>query len=250
MGADIAVGNSQRFGVPLGYGGPHAGFFATSMKYMRKIPGRIVGVSKDSKDRKAYRLTLQTREQHIRRDKATSNICTAQVLLAIMASMYATYHGPDGIKEIATRTNSCAKLFAIGLENLGLARANKSFFDTITVQLGKTKADEVMAAALSAGFNLRRLDDESITVAFDEKSSAREVETVLNFFGKLSKPLKDLAGTDITAFEESLVRQSPILKHEIFSRYHSETEMMRYIRKLESRDLSLTRSMIPLVPVP
>ncbi len=246
IGADIAVGSSQRFGVPLGYGGPHAGFFATSSRYMRKIPGRIVGVSKDSKGRQAYRLSLQTREQHIRRDKATSNICTAQVLLAIMSSMYAVYHGPQGLMVIAERTHACASLFALAMEELGISLESKIFFDTVTVVVPPQQADEIMENALRAGFNLRRLAKGKISVAFDEKSSRPEVEVVCRFFGKLERSLEEISRGKQAILTDDWRRSSPCLKHEIFSRYHSETEMMRYIRKLESRDLSLTRSMIPL----
>lgn len=246
LGADIAVGNSQRFGVPLGYGGPHAGFFATKDEFKRKIPGRIVGVTKDANGGKAYRLALQTREQHIRRDKATSNICTAQVLLAIMSSMYGVFHGEDGIKGISTRVNALANLFGKGIKDMGLDLLSDHYFDTVTVTLDSQKATSVMADALSKGYNLYRSSDTSVSVSFDETSDLKEVELVLGFFGSLSNPLPNIAKSAASTIPSTLQRTSSFMTHEVFNRYHSETEMMRYIRKLEARDLSLTRSMIPL----
>lgn len=246
MGADIAVGNSQRFGVPMGYGGPHAGFFSTKDEYKRKIPGRIVGVTKDANGGKAYRLALQTREQHIRRDKATSNICTAQVLLAIMASMYGVYHGEEGVKKISGKVNALAKLFGAGVKELGLELVNQNFFDTVAVRMTPAKVESTLSAALCSGYNLNKAADDVITVSFDEKSSIKEVELVLQFFGNLSKSAKDLSSLAAESIPAALQRTSSFMTHEVFSRYHSETEMMRYIRKLEGRDLSLTRSMIPL----
>jgi glycine dehydrogenase len=247
LGADIAIGSTQRFGVPLGFGGPHAAFFATKDEYKRKLPGRLVGVSKDRAGRTAFRLALQTREQHIRRDKATSNICTAQVLLAIMASMYAVYHGPDGLKRIAGRIHAAAETFARGLLALGFDLKSRHFFDTVAVKVKPSQADQIMAAALKADYNLRRFDDNTLVVAFDERSDRAEVERVLGFFGWSGNPtLESLGETESEAVPTNLQRQSAFLEHEIFQRYRSETEMMRYIRKLEARDLSLTRSMIPL----
>ncbi|MFW7378331.1 MAG: aminomethyl-transferring glycine dehydrogenase [Oligoflexus sp.] len=247
LGADIAVGSSQRFGVPLGYGGPHAGYFATRNEYLRRMPGRLVGVSKDADGRLAFRLTLQTREQHIRRDKATSNICTAQVLLAIMASMYAVYHGPDGLKKIAIRIHAAAESFARGILKLGFDLKSRHFFDSVAVCLSSEQADKVMSEALANGFNLRRVDDTTIVVAFDEKSNVAEVKKVLQFFGwSAGEDLTEIMKNDSEALPSNMQRQSEILSHETFQRHRSETQMMRYIRKLESRDLSLTRSMIPL----
>ncbi len=248
LGADIAVGNSQRFGVPLGYGGPHAGFFATKEEHKRRIPGRIVGVSKDAQGRPAYRLALQTREQHIRRDKATSNICTAQVLLAIMASMYAVYHGPAGLKDIAERTHALTQILGAGLKKLGFQLLSEMYFDTLSIKLDKTRADEIYRRALGQRINLRRTNDEILGISLDEKSTVSEIEALLKVFaGKENSPsAKELAGQVVELIPENLKRSSEFLTHPVFHSYHSETEMMRYIRKLESRDLSLTRSMIPL----
>lgn len=248
LGADIAVGNSQRFGVPLGYGGPHAGFFSTKEEHKRRIPGRIVGVSKDAQGRPAYRLALQTREQHIRRDKATSNICTAQVLLAIMASMYAVYHGPEGLKAIAERTHALTQILAIGLKKLGLTLQSESYFDTLSVKLDKQRADEVFSSALGRRVNLRRTSEDVLSISLDEKANLSELSTLLSLFaGKEATPdLRALAGQVKDVIPANLQRSSAFLTHQVFNAYHSETEMMRYIRKLEARDLSLTRSMIPL----
>jgi glycine dehydrogenase len=247
LGADIAVGNSQRFGVPLGYGGPHAGFFATKDEFKRRMPGRIIGVSKDANGQNGFRLSLQTREQHIRRDKATSNICTAQVLLAIMASMYAVYHGPKGLKRIAERTHALTQLLGAGLKKLGYTLKSESYFDTLAVKLDKAQADKLMQAALAKNINLGRLDD-NILIALDEKADVHQVSELLAIFadGKAAPALKDLAATAAEMIPAALQRSSAYLQHPVFNSYHSESEMMRYIRKLESRDLSLTRSMIPL----
>lgn len=247
LGADIAVGNSQRFGVPLGYGGPHAAFFSTKEEHKRRIPGRIVGVSKDAQGRPAYRLALQTREQHIRRDKATSNICTAQVLLAIMASMYAVYHGPEGLKQIAERTHSLTQILAQGLKRLGFTLANDSYFDTLSIKLDKAQAETISAAAVSQRINLRKSAD-TLSISLDEKTKPSDISNLLSLFaGKQALPeLQDLAAQVKDVVPAHLRRSSAFLTHAVFNAYHSETEMMRYIRKLESRDLSLTRSMIPL----
>ena len=243
LGADIAVGSSQRFGVPLGYGGPHAGFFATRNELMRKVPGRIVGVSKDTRGHRALRLALQTREQHIRRDKATSNICTAQVLLAIMSSMYAVYHGPQGIKDIGEKTHACACLFANAAAAAGFELGHAEFFDTVVLKLSADQLAKLKQSALAAELNFRYYSD-GVSVAFDEKSDGAEVQTLLQVFGIGEQ---DLAAIDSqTRIPEAMSRQSSYLNHPTFNKYHSETEMMRYIRKLEGRDLSLTRSMIPL----
>ncbi len=244
LGADIAVGNSQRFGVPLGYGGPHAAFIATKEGFERKLPGRIVGVSVDDHGNKAYRLALATREQHIRRDKATSNICTAQVLLAIMASMYGVYHGPRGIKEIADRIHSLARIFATGLKNAGMKIRGNPFFDTVTV-VQNNQATRLVEAALGAGFNIRLIDYDTVSVAFDELSTIDEVQRLLNAFGA-NGFVRDLKPGQDTAIPVHLQRRSKFMEHKIFNSHHSEVELTRYIKKLERRDLSLTQSMIPL----
>lgn len=249
LGADVAVGNSQRFGVPLGYGGPHAGFFATKDEFKRRIPGRLVGLSKDANGQPAYRLALQTREQHIRRDKATSNICTAQVLLAIMASMYAVYHGPKGLQRIAERTHALTKIFASGLRSLGFKLKSENFFDTVTVVLDdKGEKDRIVAMALADEINLRHDEKGLIGISFDEKTHPSDVERLLKHFAheRSIESLTQLAEKSREALPETLKRKSEYLTHPVFNAYHSETDMMRYIRKLEGRDLSLTRSMIPL----
>lgn len=243
MDVDIAVGSAQRFGVPLGYGGPHAGFFATRNELMRKVPGRIVGVSKDSRGERALRLALQTREQHIRRDKATSNICTAQVLLAIMSSMYAVYHGPQGLRDIAEKINACASLFAANLKAKGFKLVSEQFFDTVAVKVAKDQLKAIHAKALEAEINLR-YEKDWIGIAFDECSNIDEVVKLLEIFDAKPESLDKLVEMD--SIPADLVRSNSFLDHPTFNKYHSETEMMRYIRKLESRDLSLTRSMIPL----
>jgi len=248
FGADIAVGSAQRFGVPLGYGGPHAAFFATRDEFKRQMPGRIVGVSKDSRGKPALRLALGTREQHIRREKATSNICTAQALLANMASLYACYHGPEGLKKIAQRVHGLTQILAAGLEKLGHPLVNKNFFDTITVHAyGDSFA--VKEAALKRGINLRADDQRFLHVSLDETTTSKDIEQILasvvDAYPKLgSAPVvAELATNWQSAIGN---RQSKFLQHSAFNRYHSETEMLRYIKRLESRDLSLTASMIPL----
>ncbi|MDP2309311.1 MAG: aminomethyl-transferring glycine dehydrogenase [Pseudomonadota bacterium] len=243
IGADIAVGNSQRFGVPMGYGGPHAAFFATRDEHKRQMPGRLIGVSIDANGRPAMRLTLQTREQHIRREKATSNICTAQVLLAIIASMYAVYHGPTGLKRIAQRVHGLAALLASGLRKLGKDVAPEPFFDTVLVR--NVDAAAVLAAAEAKGINLRLLDATTVTVALDETVTVDEVGTLLDVFAGGRSGL-DLGKLEFAGLDASLTRASPWLTHPTFSKYHSETEMLRYITRLQNRDLSLAFSMIPL----
>jgi len=249
FGADIAIGSSQRFGVPLGFGGPHAAFLSTTDEHKRQIPGRIVGVSKDRTGRVAYRLALQTREQHIRREKATSNICTAQVLLAIMASMYAVYHGPEGLRRIAERVHGLALVLAAGLRQLGFEIGHEAFFDTIRVRLTTVQADQVIMRADEAGFNFRRHEDDSIGVSLDEVSHEAEVRQIMELFvghERLPFTVRDLARTVATTYPGNLARTSPYLTHETFNRYHSEHEMVRYIHRLQARDLSLVHSMIPL----
>jgi len=242
-GADIVVGTSQRFGVPLGYGGPHAGYLATRDAHKRRMPGRLIGVSKDADGHPALRLTLQTREQHIRREKATSNICTAQVLLAVIASMYAVYHGPGGLRAIATRVHGKAVALAGMLRQLGWSVDEGPFFDTIRVNLGQVRAVEILRLAESYRVNLRALDDHTITIALDETTGS------LAKFGEIfngGNPTDVVADESATAIPESLRRTSDFLTHPVFNRYHTESELMRYVKRLESRDLSLTTSMIPL----
>ncbi len=252
LGADVVVGNSQRFGVPMGFGGPHAGFFATSDHFKRQIPGRIIGVSVDAQGNPALRMALQTREQHIKREKATSNICTAQALLAIMAGMYAVYHGPEGLRNIALRVHTLARLTAQQLEKLGYSQANKLFFDTLHVNLGNVSADSLRKEAESRSINLRFINDKEVSVALDETHSPEDVHNLLSAFAAAAG--KTYSAVDLQAladgvnliYPEHLEREGAILTHDIFNRYHSESELMRYIKRLENRDLSLTTSMIPL----
>jgi glycine dehydrogenase len=249
FGVDIAVGSTQRFGVPVGFGGPHAAFLATKDEYKRQIPGRVVGVSRDATGKPAFRLSLQTREQHIRREKATSNICTAQVLLAIMAGMYAVYHGPEGLRRIAERVHGLTLLLAEGLRRLGFDVAPKVFFDTIQVPVGKTQGDQIVLRAYERGVNLRRHEDGSIGLSLDEVSSEDEIRRLLEIFvGHDGLPfrLSDIAATIDLAYPKSLARTSKYLTHEIFNRYHSEHEMLRYLHRLQAKDLSLVHSMMPL----
>jgi glycine dehydrogenase len=249
FGADIAVGTSQRFGVPMGYGGPHAAFLATRDEYKRQMPGRIVGVSKDAGGRAAYRLALQTREQHIRRHKATSNICTAQVLLAVMAAMYGTYHGPEGLKAIAERIHGLTMLLARGLLKLGLDLGAEPFFDTLRVRLGASQQKRVLQRARERRLNLRAYADGSVGVALDETVDAADLDLVLESFadGGAAPRAEALAAETVeTGFAAPHRRTSPYLTHPVFNRHHSEHEMLRYLHRLQSRDLSLVHSMIPL----
>ncbi|MDP7051912.1 MAG: aminomethyl-transferring glycine dehydrogenase, partial [Verrucomicrobiota bacterium] len=247
LGADVAVGSAQRFGVPLGYGGPHAAFFATRNEFKRLIPGRIVGVSKDSRGKPALRLSIQTREQHIRRDKATSNICTAQALLASMAGMYACYHGPEGLRQIAGRVHELARLLAAGLERLGHKAQHGSFFDTLRVVHSSQSAADMVKIAEAYRINLRALDDRGVGVALDETTTEADVAELLQVFNEgrdVPFGLDDLATS--VALPAQLRRESNFLTHEVFLKHRSETELMRYLKRLESRDLSLAHSMIPL----
>ncbi len=247
LSADVAVGSAQRFGVPLGYGGPHAAFFATRNEFKRQIPGRIVGVSRDSRGKPALRLSVQTREQHIRRDKATSNICTAQALLASMAGMYACYHGPEGLRQIAGRVHGLARLLAAGLERLGHKIQNGSFFDTLRVEHSSQSAVDMVKIAEAYRINLRALDDRSVSVALDETTTDANVTELLQVFNEgrdVPFGLDDLAANE--ALPTQLRRESVFLTHEVFLKHRSETELMRYLKRLESRDLSLAHSMIPL----
>ncbi len=246
FGADIVVGNTQRFGVPLGYGGPHAAFFATRNVFARKLPGRLVGVSKDTYDQPALRLTLQTREQHIRRDAATSNICTAQVLLAIMASMYAVYHGPEGLRAIAARIHTQTQTLATALTAAGFTLGNEPAFDTLRVTVGDAQA-AILARAADHRINLRVLDGETLIVALDETVTDQDLQDLITVFtgnpnSKLSPPTHPLTHSPT----HPLTRTSPYLTHPTFHRYHSETEMLRYIYRLQNKDLSLATAMIPL----
>jgi glycine dehydrogenase len=249
MGADVVVGSAQRFGVPMGYGGPHSAFFATKEEFKRQIPGRIIGVSLDRAGNKAYRMALQTREQHIKREKATSNICTAQVLLAVMSSFYAVYHGPKGLKNIALRTHGLAKLTAKGLEKLGLTLGTNSYFDTLMVQVDAATQTKLKALATAAQVNFR-YQEGAVFVAFDEAKTIADAEQVLAIFagakGLRSPFSPEMADSLQLEWPAALVRTSTYLTHPVFNSYHSEHEMLRYIKKLESKDLSLVHSMIAL----
>lgn len=246
FGADVAVGNTQRFGVPLGFGGPHAAYFATRDQYKRHMPGRLVGVSHDAEGRPAYRLALQTREQHIRREKATSNICTAQVLLAVIASMYAVYHGPGGLRAIAERVHGLAGQLAAALRKLGFKIAHENFFDTIRVEVESSAL--MLEHAEKAGCNLRALGPRAVGISCDETTTGRDIELLMSIFR--GTHVRDLENDkiDSSAFRipQSARRNSAFLTHPVFNTRHTETEILRYMRRLESRDLSLCHSMIPL----
>jgi glycine dehydrogenase len=242
FGADICVGSSQRFGVPFGFGGPHAGFMACVDSLKRKMPGRLIGVSLDSRGKPGYRLSLQTREQHIRRDKATSNICTAQVLLAVMASMYAVYHGPEGLKHIARHAHLLAAALKATLTRAGVAVEEGAFFDTLVIKV-PGKAEDVLAAARAAGINLRPLDHDHVGVSFGETSTLADAGVIARACGVEGGV--EMA-SDAVAWPESLGRITPLLPQKVFNSYHSETEMLRYIKRLESKDLALNESMIAL----
>jgi len=242
-GADVVVGNSQRFGVPLGFGGPHAAYFATRDAFKRSMPGRLVGVSKDSQGKPALRLSLQTREQHIRREKATSNICTAQVLLAVMASMYAVYHGPEGLRAIAERVHRLTRALAAGLKKLDLTVVHENYFDTLRIDLGKRRSSDIARAAAAKKINLRVYDEQNVGVSLDETTQEEDVSILLSLFGDVKPESKTDSGS---AIPSALQRKSSYLTHPVFNTHHTETEMLRYIRRLEGRDLSLTTSMIPL----
>jgi len=249
FGADIAVGSTQRFGVPMGYGGPHAAYFATKEEYKRQVPGRIVGISKDAHGKVALRLALQTREQHIRRDKATSNICTAQVLLAVMASMYAVYHGPSGIKKIAEKIHLSTVILASGLKRLGYGINTEPFFDTIRVELGPRSRLEILGASQALGINLRIVDTNTVGIALDESTTVQDLLNLFEIFaGADSLPftIERLAEIAKVDFDPPFARQSSYLTHSVFNSYHSETELLRYLHSLQAKDLSLTTSMIPL----
>ncbi len=250
LGADVVVGNTQRFGVPMGMGGPHAAYFATRDDYKRAVPGRIIGVSVDARGKQAYRMSLQTREQHIRREKANSNICTAQVLLANIAALYAMYHGPEGIRKIALRIHRLTRILATGLANSGL-KLNSSFFDTLTISLESSERAAVLARAKAAGINLRDTNADTLGVSLDECSSVEDLVTLWQVFlgdkaGNLNVSDIDASLDDAAGIPAALQRQSEYLQHPVFNRYHNETDMLRYLKRLENRDLSLTHAMIPL----
>ncbi|HJM97244.1 MAG TPA: aminomethyl-transferring glycine dehydrogenase, partial [Acidimicrobiales bacterium] len=240
LGADVVVGSAQRFGVPLGFGGPHAGYIATRHEYRRSLPGRIVGVSIDSHGNRALRLALQTREQHIRREKATSNICTSQVLLAIIAGAYGVYHGPEGLKNIAERTHNLMTQFATSLKSSGYKILTKQWFDTVTIST-PTEAESLIAKANDIGYNLRYVDADHIAIAFDETTKISDLKSLLPVFGATN--LQERTPSPISA---AMVRTSPFCEHPVFHSYRSETEMLRYLRRLSDKDLALDRTMIPL----
>ncbi|MDK7135213.1 aminomethyl-transferring glycine dehydrogenase [Corynebacterium sp. UMB4614] len=250
LGADIAVGSAQRFGVPLFFGGPHAGFMACVDSLQRKMPGRLVGVSKDAEGTPAYRLALQTREQHIRRDKATSNICTAQALLAVVAGFYAVWHGPAGLRQIATQVHGRAVALGVGLSEAGLSLAHDSFFDTVTVDVSSVGgADAVLQRAVDAGFNLRKVDEDHVGISVGESTTDEDVAELLAVVAKKEGASADTSGFDLSAgplADLDVLREDEILTHPIFTAITSETQMMRYMRKLADRDLALDRTMIPL----
>lgn len=249
FGADVAVGSTQRFGVPFGFGGPHAAYFATRDEFKRQVPGRIIGVTIDAAGKQALRMALQTREQHIRREKATSNICTAQVLLAIMSAMYAVYHGPVGLRRIALRIHEMTRLLVRGLEELGYSIRYNAYFDTIRVDPGECSQEEIRTAAEANRVNLRYFADGSVGIALDETVNHKDIDTLFAIFrapGSKDFTAEDLAKTLESGYSGPMIRTSPYLQHPVFNQYHSETELMRYLHRLASRDLSLTTSMIPL----
>jgi glycine dehydrogenase len=249
IGADVAVGSAQRFGVPLGYGGPHAAFFATKEELKRHMPGRLIGVSRDAQGKPAMRLSLQTREQHIRRDKATSNICTAQVLLAVMASMYAVYHGPEGLRDIARRVHRMTVHLAASLAALGYKVGHTPFFDTLHItSTAKWSAHELAADAVVRGINLRIFDADTLGISLDETASEKDIEALIEIFSKGETTIRTegMLADLPPHWPDELRRKSAYLTHPVFNTHRTETEMLRYIRKLESRDLSLCTSMIPL----
>ena len=253
-GADVVVGTTQRFGIPLGYGGPHAAYFATLEKYKRNIPGRIIGVSQDIDGKEALRMALQTREQHIKREKATSNICTAQALLATMAGMYGVYHGPEGIKGIASEIHNLTSILSEGLKQLGYHQINKNFFDTIKIKLGNVNLENVIFQSDAKKVNFNIIDSNSVSISIDEKDDIETIKDILQIFALSSghKDSENLINEVLSVnnqclnLEDNLIRKSAFMQHKIFNKYHSETDMMRYIKNLENKDFSLTNSMIPL----
>ena len=255
FGADVVLGAAQRLGVPLGYGGPHAAYFSTKAEYVRHVPGRIIGVSKDSHGNTAYRMALQTREQHIKRERATSNICTAQALLAIMAGMYAVYHGPHGMKAIAQKIHGSAKVLENALKAEGYQQLNTLYFDTLKIRVdgdSQRSMAQIKSTALSYEINFRYLDDQTLGISLDETTTVDDLKNILSIFAPHTEPefdaqtIEEAAQNGISPFSEALTRTSSYLTHPIFNSYHSETKMMRYIKSLENKDISLTFSMIPL----
>jgi glycine dehydrogenase len=247
MGADVVVGNSQRFGVPLGYGGPHAAFFATRDAFVRQSPGRIIGVSVDAKGRPAYRMALQTREQHIRREKATSNICTAQALLANMAAMYAVYHGPDGLKAIATRVHQQAQRLAAAIDSLGFKQTNAAYFDTLRLTGEPSKVEAVRSGALARKINFYYPQPGVVQIALNETVTEDDLQDIVDVFATAMRAENARLGpASASSLPKALIRTTPFLTHPVFGRHHSETEMMRYIRSLERKDIGLDTAMIPL----
>ncbi|MFL2569273.1 MAG: aminomethyl-transferring glycine dehydrogenase [Flavobacteriales bacterium] len=255
-GADVVVGTTQRFGIPMGYGGPHAAYFATKESYKRNIPGRIIGVTIDVEGNRALRMALQTREQHIKRERATSNICTAQVLLSVMAGMYGVYHGPKRLKNIARKIHGLACVLTEGLEQLGYKQLNKNYFDSILVNINDVSIDTLKVFAEDAKMNFNYIDDKHLSISIDEKDGLQNINDILTVFAKscnhsdpteLIKNVLSGNYTDANSFiPKELYRESPYMQHEVFNTYHSETEMMRYIKRLENKDLALNHSMIPL----
>src|SRR6185369_6153126 len=248
MGADVVFGNSQRFGVPLGYGGPHAAFFATRHAYVRQMPGRIIGVSVDVHGRKAYRMALATREQHIRREKATSNICTAQALLANMAAMYGVYHGPDGLKSIADRVHGLTRVLEREIAANGVTQTNPSYFDTLCLEV-PSGLEAVRRAALEAGINFRYIDDRTVGISLNETVTRADVQDIVNVFAKAfgkSSHTIDWEAAESRIPNPEPRRASAFMTHPVFNTHRSETQMMRYIRSLERKDIGLDTSMIPL----
>ena len=255
-GADIVVGTSQRFGIPLGYGGPHAAYFATKDSYKRNIPGRIIGVTKDKDGNRALRMALQTREQHIKRERATSNICTAQVLLAVMASMYAVYHGPYGLKKIGKTIHSLTSKLSDGISQLGYHQINSTYFDTLLIDIGNVSMENIKTYAEDAKMNFHYINDTMLSISIDEKDDLQNINDILEVFAKscnhsdsddlIKQVLKSNYEDAYNMIPEHLYRSSDFMGHEVFNTYHSETEMMRYIKRLENKDLSLTHSMISL----
>ena len=255
-GADVVVGTTQRFGIPMGYGGPHAAYFATFEKYKRSIPGRIIGVSQDKDGNRALRMALQTREQHIKREKATSNICTAQVLLAVMASMYAVYHGAEGLRRMSKNIHSLTAALDEGLTQLGYHQLNSIYFDTLHISVGNVSMENIKTYAEVAKINFNYINDDTLSISIDEKDDLSNINDILEVFAKSCNHsdsqdlIKEVLSGDYTQasarIPDALYRTSSFMQHDVFNKYHSETEMMRYIKRLENKDLSLTHSMIPL----
>ena len=244
LGADVVVGSTQRFGIPLGYGGPHAAYFATKTAYKRSVPGRIIGVTQDKSGNRALRMALQTREQHIKRDRATSNICTAQVLLAVMAGMYAVYHGPEGLRSIATRIHRHACQLNQALEQLGIPQKNKAFFDTLHIE---GPAQEILRLAAAKGINLRQINSSELNISFHEATEDHHIQTLIDILAESTKQ----SAVDVSLYETDCLpvshkRSTSFLTNEVFHSYHAETSMMRYIKSLERKDLALNHSMIAL----